>query len=70
MEVNNNHAIIYLIKNDTETILNLKNSLYFLYKNYLKYYPTKVIFFHEDLDISLKENIISKFTNQIKKFKS
>ncbi len=40
-------AIVYLIQGKEENMTNLKNSLYFLFKNYLIYHMHDIIFFHE-----------------------
>jgi alpha 1,2-mannosyltransferase len=46
---NNLGVIVYLIKNNRDTLLNLKNSLYFLYNNYLAFYNYDIILFHDEV---------------------
>ena len=48
-QINNLGVIVYLIKNDRDTLLNLKNSLYFLYRNYISLYNYDIILFHDEV---------------------
>ncbi len=54
-------VIVYLVRNVFESVINLKNSIYFLLKNYLQYYPQyQVILFHEpNFNTNLQAEILA-----------
>lgn len=60
-KINNVGVIVYLIKNNRDTLINLKNSLYFLYNNFLSLHNYDVILFHDELFTSDTQDDILKY---------
>jgi alpha 1,2-mannosyltransferase len=48
-QTNNLGVIVYLIKNNRDSLINLKNSLYFLYTNFISLHNYDIILFHDEV---------------------